>query len=335
MRRSEFLRGVVSTAAVLALPGDIASGTVRRIGAGTVRECQAALDRLYEVDERRGGATVYALAAEMVEQLKVSLARASYGPAVGRGLREVAAATAEHAGWVAFDSGRREDSRRWWLEALHLAELAEASHLRVTAFASMALQACNTPNSWDGREAVELMDAARRAAGRTASPRLLSLLAARQALGHARSGDGTESARWLAESDRLLAKGAADGDEPAWLTFWGQADLACHRARAAICLGDFKQAQAAAQFALRECDGERYPRNQVIYASVLGSALVRDGHLDEAMSAMAPVVARVNSFGSRRILTETHTTLRMLDRQKGYQPVASFTNWARQIIPAA
>jgi hypothetical protein len=53
----------------------------------------------------------------------------------------------------------------------------------VSALAMMALQASNTPGG--GRETVDLAHAARTAAGDQATPILLSLLTAREAVGHA------------------------------------------------------------------------------------------------------------------------------------------------------
>jgi transcriptional regulator with XRE-family HTH domain len=141
MRRSNFLHGVLGAAASVALPAEVTNADRSRIGMATVRECASALNRLYELDERRGGATIYALATRMVSDIRTALARATYTAGVGRELRGVAALTAEHAGWLAYDRGRSEDARRWWLEALHLADLAGDSDARVTALVSMALQA--------------------------------------------------------------------------------------------------------------------------------------------------------------------------------------------------
>src|SRR4051794_25810575 len=99
----------------------------------------------------------------MGTELRATPGRASHSSQGRRQLRRVAAATAEHSGWLAFDAGRADDARRWWLEAMHFADLAENTDARATALASMALQACTSDNPADGREAVDLMDAAQRA----------------------------------------------------------------------------------------------------------------------------------------------------------------------------
>ena len=273
VKRSDFLRGVLGAAAALALPRVVTDDAGGRVDQAVVRECRAALTRLYDLDYRLGGADVYALTVHMVDRMRNALARASYRPETGAALQEITAAASEHAGWLAFDAGRNDHARRWWLEALLLADLGGARGVRVTAFTSMALQAASSPRPMDGREAVQLIDAARSAIG-DGTPRLHSLLSAREALGHARNGDRRAAVHALAESERLLDHESTDG-EPAWLWFWGDADLACHQSRVALFLGDLAPAEAAARTALSYADEATYPRNHTLYSGRLGNVLAR------------------------------------------------------------
>jgi hypothetical protein len=199
----------------------------------------------------------------------------------------------------------------------------------------MALQACNTLNGRDGREAVTLVGAARRAAGRDASPRLLSLLAAREAFGYAKTGDRTAAVRALATSERALDQDSHTDGEPTWLNFWSYADLACHRARVALVLDDLREAERASRLAVAASDATTYPRNHTLYTALLGTSLARGGAVDEAMAVTPPVVVQATRFGSRRILGETRRVLGEIERRKGYRPAESFTAWARQVLPAA
>lgn len=335
MRRAELLRGLVGAAATLALPREISSGGTHKISDRVVVECRAALDRLFEMDEQHGGATVYALAGQMVTKIRTTLTRASHSMTVGRDLRSLAASTAEHAGWLAFDAGNAGSARRWWLEALHMSDLASNTDTRITALTSMALHACTSSDPADGREAVELVDAAKGSRIGKPSHRLLSLLNARQAFGYARTGDAVRAASLLVEAERLLDGCDQDEDEPTWLQFWGPADLQCHAARSFIALGQFKPAQTAARNAITMCDQSIYPRNHAIYSTVLASALARDGQVDKAISASTSVIAKASTFGSRRIVAEAHDIVGMLDRRRGYKPAESFVAWARQLLPAA
>jgi hypothetical protein len=300
----------------------------------TVRDCAAALNRLYDLDERHGGTTIYALATQMVSGIRTALARATYTSGVGNELRAVAALTAEHAGWLAYDSGRSEDARRWWLEALHLGDLAGNSDARVTALVSMALQASTAEDPAAGREAVDLMNVAR-STGVTMSPRLASLVSARQAAGYARVGDQRASVKAMTAAERFLDQGDSDEDEPTWLHFWGPADLSCHRARALLALDDPAGAEVAAAAAQAACDENTYPRNHTIYGAIRATALTRSGRIDEAIAAATPVVARVSTLGSRRIVAEARGVVRQLGKYQAYGPAASFTAWADMLLPAA
>jgi len=326
---------MVGAAASLALPTELTEPQQTRIGMSTVRGCATALDRLYELDERLGGSTIYVLATRMVSDIRAALARASYSLNVGYELRGVAAATAEHAGWLAFDAGRVEDARRWWLEALHFADLAESCDARVTALASMALYACTSDNPTDGREAVDLMEVARRSAGRAMTPRLASLISARQAIGYAKGGDRHAAVKAIANAEKLVVTGTPVDDEPTWLHFWGPADLHCHVARTYLALNQPVQAERAASDACHDCDEDSYPRNHAIYAAVRARTLIEAGKVDEAIAAATPVVARVSTLASRRIIAETRSTVRLLGRHRDYGPATSFVAWTSRLLPAA
>jgi hypothetical protein len=269
----------------------------------------------------------------MVDRMRNALARASYRPETGAALQEITAAACEHAGWLAFDAGRNDHARRWWLEALLLADLGGARGVRVTAFTSMALQAASSPRPMDGREAVQLIDAARSAIG-DGTPRLHSLLSAREALGHARNGDRRAAVHALAVSERLLDHEPTDG-EPAWLWFWGDADLACHQSRVALFLGELAPAEAAARTALSYADEVTYPRNHTIYSGRLGNVLARAGRLEESIAIMTPVVNRVQTFGSSRIRSDVRDTIELLDHHRGYRPARQFTAWSRKVLAVA
>ncbi|MGH3672898.1 MAG: helix-turn-helix domain-containing protein, partial [Pseudonocardiaceae bacterium] len=236
--RRDFLSGAAGLAVTVLLPRDVA--TPGRIDAAQAAQCWTALRRLFELDDHQGGGTVYQVAEGMALRLRDALRRGSYVSSVGRELQSVTAATMEHAGWLAYDAGWQQKARHWWLETCHLAGLADVSDARVTALASMALQASHTPGG--GRETVDLARAARAAAGNQVTPILLSLLAAREAIGHARSGDRSAAASAVAESRRWLDYGRR-GDEPFWLDFWGPADLAAHEITVALGTGQGRLAE--------------------------------------------------------------------------------------------
>ncbi|MGQ0719379.1 MAG: helix-turn-helix domain-containing protein [Pseudonocardiales bacterium] len=330
VERRDFLGGAAGLAVTVLLPHDVA--TPGRIDAVQATQCWTALRRLFELDDRQGGATVYQVAEGMARRLQDALRRGSYPLSVGRELQSVTAATMEHAGWLAYDAGWPQRARHWWLETCHLADLAGLPGTRVTALASMSLQASHTPGG--GRETVDLAQAARTAAGDQATPILLSLLVAREALGHARTGDRSAAATAVAESRQWLDHGRR-GDEPFWLDFWGPADLAAHEITVALAAGQGKSAETAARRALASVDAEAFSRNHTSYASHLGSVLIRRGQLDEAIAVTSDAVQRVDAVrGSGRIVARLNRTVELLGQQD-YPPAKTFATAARRLLPAS
>ena len=328
--RRDFLGGTVGLAVTALLPQSMTAPG--RIDADTVAQCWTGLRRLVELDDHQGGGTAFHLAEEMVRRLRVGLRQGSYSSTVGRELQNVTASTMEHAGWLAYDAGWHHQARHWWLEASHLADLAGIPEARVTALASMALQASDAPAG--GRETVALAHAARSTARDRATPTLLSLLSAREAVGHARTGDRGAASSSIAEARRWLDRGRR-GDEPFWLDFWGPADLACHETRVALATGNGRAAESAARAALTNVDKEAFPRNHTLYTARLGSVLTQLGQLDEAIDITSKAIEGVHAVrGSRRIVSDLHRTVDLLERQK-YLPATTFAGAARRLLPAS
>lgn len=330
MDRRDVLARTLALAVAALLPQGVA--TAGRIDTAQVAQCWTALHRLVELDDQHGGTEVYQMAAAMARRLQEALQRGSYRSEVGRELQAVTAATTEHAAWLAYDAGRADRARQWWLETCHLADLSGIPDSRVTALASMSRQAGDDPHR--GSETVDLAHAARAAAGYQASPTLLSLLAAREAVGHAWTGDRAAATSSIAQARTWLDQGRR-GDEPFWLDFWGPADLASYESRVALALGQGKPALGAARAALAANDAEAYPRNHTLYTVGLGSVLTRVGLFDEAIAVTSDAVQRMDAMrGCGRAVTQLHHTVELLGRQN-YPPATSFAAAARQLLPAS
>lgn len=320
MKRQDFVRGLIGATATLALPAFLTEAAPR-VGAADVAACRQALERLYAIDGQIGGGHVYAINTEMIARLRALQRNASYAAATGRQLRELVAAACEHAGWSAFDAGRHNEARRWWLEALHDADVGEHTPVRTIALASMSLQAADQQH---GRESVDLAQAAARG-DQAATPRVRSLLAAREALGHATAGDKATAGRMFARSARLLDHGPRP-DEPSWCTFWGPADLAHHEARAAIMLGDWPRAEQISR-GLFESMGN-LARNNALYALRLGIVLARRRAVDEAISVVTPTVAASGQLASGRVRAEMRSAVNLIAHHRDHRPAREFVAWA-------
>jgi tetratricopeptide (TPR) repeat protein len=235
----------------------------------------------------------------------------------------VTSAATENVGWTAFDAGRNDVARRWWLEALHAADLAEDTNTRAIVLLSMGLAAHQERR---GGEAVDLADAARRAAP-DATPLLASLTAARSGLGHGRLGDKAEVVRSFATAQSLLDRGPAENDPP-WIGFWGPSDLATHEARAWAAVGDHATAIRAARESVAAAD-PLMSRNKAIYRLNLAWMLAQHGDVDEAIDNVGPQLLAARKNTSRRVTDLLDRTVHAI----GGRGAAGrdFAAWARTV----
>jgi tetratricopeptide (TPR) repeat protein len=303
VNRREFIAGTAGLAVTAALPIP-----PQRIGQSDVERLRQSVLQLYKLDDQHGAGVVYPLAERMFHRLRGLVDRASYSPATGQALRELTAQTVAETGWLSFDAGRHDDARRWWLEAMHWARLAESDSVGTLAMTSMARQAFDRGRS---REAIEFAQSAQRMAKTTATPRLMSLLLAREAIGHARAGDRTNAHAAIARASRLADHERHD-DDPAWLAFYDSADFASHEHRVALALGDYVAAEDAARSALALGDPVDYPRNHALDLTNLAYVLVQRREIDEGVAVATRAAVAASDLDSGRINQGLHTLAKKL-----------------------
>jgi hypothetical protein len=314
--RREFLAGAGGLVASLALP-DVPATT--RLGEGDIKRLRHTVSHLYKLDDLHGAGSVYALTTRTFNRLRGLTERATYNSATGQAIRELAALTAEHAGWLAFDAGQHDDARRWWLESMHWAGLAEADSVRVMTMASMSIEASDQGRA---REAINLATAAQRTAKGAATPRLTSVLLAREALGHAGDGDAT-SARTALRRARGFVDQAHDAD-PSWITPSWPANFASNECRVALLLGDAVAAQEAARTALRLNDPIAYPRNHALYMVQLADALAHQRRIDESAAVATRAAVAAADLDSGRVTRGLRDVAGRLEPHRGNPDVGSF-----------
>lgn len=329
VKRAEFLAGL---AAAVAAPG-IVFGHTSRVGAADVLRYQQNLEHLYSLDDSYGAsAEVYSLTLRTLHRLRRDFNHASYTPAVGQEIRSIAGQLMEHAGWLAFDAGQSTHARHWWLEALHAARMADrGKDVEIVVLASMSASASRQGR---GQEAIDLATTAQGVATTRATPRLMSLLCAREALGHARAGDTASTARALERARTSLDAGRAD-DDPLWLDFWDAADLAGHESTAARYLNDLPRAENSARDAVALVDRRAYPRNHAMNCARLASVLAAEGNLDEAVPLTAKAALDAYDLHSHRITTELAGALKILARHRDHVPARQLVEHVAPTISAA
>ncbi|UKY50415.1 tetratricopeptide repeat protein [Streptomyces inhibens] len=290
-----------------------------RAGAAEATAVEQAVRQIRLLDDRHGAEGIYRLATQPLraayELLDSDVQRRSVSDRLHAGAGELAITV----GWLAHDSGRFDDARSHYAEALATARVCGDAALEAHAFCNTAFLARDAGRP---REAVRAAQAAQQAAKQLASPRLLSLLALREAGGWAGLSDRAGCEQALARAERLFAVGPRDGD-PEWMTFYGEAELAGLEAQCWAALGDAERAADHARRAVALQD-PHFTRNIALFTAELAADLAASGAPEEAAVAGMQVLALLEQVRSARIRTMLDGTARRLRAHRDSAPVAGF-----------
>ncbi|MFJ7419333.1 hypothetical protein ACIQXD_12020 [Streptomyces uncialis] len=318
VRRRAFMTGGPATVAVsltpttapaLPVPAPRAAdpGGARRAGEAEALAVEDAVRRIRVLDDRHGADGLYRRAAVPLRTAFELLDAATGRRATADRLHAGAGELAISVGWLAHDSGRFADARSHYAEALATARMCGNAGVEAHAFCNTAFLARDAGRP---REAVRAAQAAQRAALELGSPRLLSLLALREAGGWAGLGDRPGCERALARARDLFDRGVTDAD-PEWMSFYGEAELAGLEAQCWSALGEWAR---AARFARRaaELQEPHFVRNTALYTAELADDLARAGRPDEAAAAGERVVSLLDEVQSSRVRSMLAETVRVL-----------------------
>ncbi|MFG2679148.1 hypothetical protein [Streptomyces sp. NPDC048392] len=324
LRRAFITSGATVAAASLgplgpALDAAAAGHPVRRAGAGEAGALEEAVRRIRLLDDRHGADGLYRRAAAPLRTAYALLDAGASRQATADRLCTGAGELAISVGWLAHDSGRFDDARSHYAEALATARLNGDPGLEAHAFCNMAFLARDAGRP---REAVRAAQAARRAAGPLGSDRLMSLLALREAGGWAGLADRVGCEQALARAQAFFERGRSDAD-PEWMSFYGEAELEGLEAQCWSTLGDWPR---AARHARRAADLQdpHFTRNLALYSAELADDLARGGRPDEAAGAGMRVLDLLGEVQSSRIHTMLAGTARVLLPHRRASDVSTF-----------
>ncbi|MFD5554338.1 hypothetical protein ACFWIA_10915 [Streptomyces sp. NPDC127068] len=310
--------GSRSVLAPLSLPAPTGSGP-GRAGAAEAEAVEEAVRRIRVLDDRHGADGLYRRAAVPLrtafELLDAATARQSTADRLHAGAGELAISV----GWLAHDSGRFADARSHYAEALATARTCGDAGVEAHAFCNSAFLARDAGRP---REAVRAAQAAQRAARGLGSSRLLSLVALREAGGWAGLGDRTGCTRALTRAQALFGRGASD-DDPEWMSFYGEAELAGLEAQCWSALGEWSRAARHAERAVALQD-PHFTRNTALYTAELADDLARAGRPGEAAAAGQRLISLLDEVQSSRIESMLATTARVLLPHRASTEVGGF-----------
>ncbi|CAM5579518.1 hypothetical protein [Streptomyces coeruleorubidus] len=303
----------------LALDAAAAQRPVRRAGASDAGALEEAVRRIRLLDDRHGADGLYRRAAAPLRAAYALLDAGTTRQTTADRLYSGAGELAISVGWLAHDSGRFDDARSHYAEALATARMTDDPGLEAHAFCNTAFLARDAGRP---REAVRAAQAAQRVARPVGSARLMSLLALREAGGWAGLADRVGCEQALARAQALFDRGPSD-DDPEWMSFYGEAELEGLEAQCWSTLGDWPRAARHARRAA-ELQDPHFTRNIALYTAELADDLARGGRPDEAAVAGMRVLDLLEEVQSSRIQTMLAATARVLSPHRRASGVSAF-----------
>ncbi|MFF7351747.1 hypothetical protein ACFZA1_03685 [Streptomyces filipinensis] len=323
--RRAFMTGGATVAAAtlgpLRLTTDAAAPVrpARRAGGPEAAALEEAVRRIRLLDDRHGADGLYRRAAAPLRAAYALLDAGATRQTTADRLHSGAGELAISVGWLAHDSGRFDDARSHYAEALATARMTGDPALEAHAFCNTAFLARDAGRP---REAVRAAQAAQRAARPLGSARLMSLLALREAGGWAGLADRTGCEQALVRAQALFERGHSDAD-PEWMSFYGEAELEGLEAQCWSTLGDWRRASRHARRAAHLQD-PHFTRNIALYTAELADDLAREGRPDEAAAAGLRVLALLDQVQSSRIQSMLAGTARVLLPHRRASGVSEF-----------
>lgn len=303
----------------LAADATAAGRPVRRAGASEAGALEEAVRRIRLLDDRHGADGLYRRAAAPLRAAYALLDAGATRQTTADRLHAGAGELAISVGWLAHDSGRFDDARSHYAEALATARVTGDDALEAHAFCNTAFLARDAGRP---REAVRAAQAAQRVARPLGSARLMSLLSLREAGGWAGLADRTGCEQALARAQAYFERGLCDAD-PEWMSFYGEAELEGLEAQCWSTLGDWRR---AARHARRAADLQdpHFTRNIALYTAELADDLARGGRPDEGAAAGLRVLELLGEVQSSRIQTMLAGTARVLLPHRRAAGVSAF-----------
>ncbi|MCI0687829.1 MAG: helix-turn-helix domain-containing protein [Sporichthyaceae bacterium] len=305
--RRTVLAGVMASGALWAVsPEPGGHDRVRQVGESDVGALADTVDMMTALDDVFGGDHLSEMASRHLLRAHRLIDEGSYSEQVGQRLLSATGRLTLLCGWLNFDAGRLPEARRFYTEALHLAQLADDAHLSVLTLADMSLQAMRLDRP---REASNLVHAATRATDGWSTPRLDSLLALREAPALVAMNRIPDAERSLAHAETMFHRGPAERDMPE-LALLGESELALFSGSTLVSAG---QGARAAQLLHAGLDGmpTTYARNFTYYSIRLAEAYLSARDIEQAVAVAGDALDRLPELSSSR----TVRRMRMFRRE--------------------
>lgn len=292
VNRREFVADAVGAVSSLAI------GTgADAVGSAHLLELREGLRSLYTLDDAYGGGDVRSLAVRHLRRVRRVINTGTYPDTIGRQLQLLAGETAEQCGWLYYDADEQEKARQYWGEALTTAAMIRDDSLEVLVLSALSMQAIHEDRPRDG---YDLARAARERAERLGSPKLVSLIAGREARALSRLGDPGGARRELTRAMRTVERDGRGRPAPEWAAFHGQAELDFTQGLLNHDSGHHRAAVPFLRAALTH-QNRSYGRNRALYRLTLARSLVQAGDIDEGAAQTVGSLGQLAEVESGRV----------------------------------
>lgn len=301
------------------------------ITAASVEAVQETTAMFAKLDYRFGGgharSTVVQYIAMEVEPL---LKRVSPETTLGKQFLSETAAMLRLAAWMAYDTGRHGLAQQYMTKALRLAREADNRMLGGRILAGMSHQA-----NYLGHYgmAVNLARAAHMGATSAATPTAMALFHAMEARALASQGDEVGCSRALGEAERWFERRIVE-DDPVWLKYFDEAELAAEFAHCFRDLGHHHRARDRVLESV-ELSESLYVRSLSFVRTILATSHVAEGDLEQGIAVAREVVATVADLRSVRTRRYVREFMKQLGRFGNDPLVRDFQSFAETRLALA
>ncbi|MGW1055067.1 sporulation protein [Streptomyces sp. NPDC002521] len=267
----------------------------RRVGMRDVRAIREAAGLFMQLDFKYGGGHGHKALRHYFREDVLPLLDASYSEKVGTALFGAAAEISQLLAWTAYDVGNHRLAHRYLTSTLRLSQVIDDRMFGARILGNLSHQANYLGNH---AQAIQLARAAVEGAKSRATPRAMANYSAMEARALSNSGDGIAAARAMTEAEHHFER-ADTGDDPAWLSYFDEAELMgelCH------CFRDLKMRREAVDQAQRAVDSTdpKYARTLGFCRMVLAQSQLLNGELEAAVTIASLAVDGGDSLQSTR-----------------------------------
>lgn len=333
MERRKFLLGTAFTAAAFSEPALFAltvppaENTARvagkRIGMPDVEILTENIAHLRRLDHRYGSGRVREQVVQLLHREANTVMHGTYAEKTGKALLGAVAQASWLAGSMAADVGRHSLAQRYYIQTLNLAMSASDRLYAANVLSHMSRLTVQIGHGAvtehdqlrHARQAIALARAGLNVANGTATPVLSALLHAVEARGHALLGDANATRTAVRDAERQYER-ARPGNEPTWLAFYSQAELAADLGR---CLRDVGEPERATRLITQAMDTYEpwRVRSRCFVQTDLAVAHLVGGDYEHAAALGRDAVRTAAEVSSSRTLDRLRTL------QRRVQPLRS------------